>query len=37
MLADALTKAVGEVKFAKLEKSILIQDTSLDGSGSVKD
>ena len=37
MLADALTEALCEVKFAKLAKSILIQDTRLDQSGSVED
>jgi len=34
MLADALTKALCEAKFAK---SILTQDTLLDQSGSVED
>ena len=37
MLADALTKALCEVKFATFAKSILIQDTRLDQSGSVED
>jgi len=37
MLGDALTKALREVKFAKFAKSILIQDTRLDQSGSVED
>jgi len=37
MLADALTKALCEVKFAKFAKSIFIQDTRLDESESVKD
>jgi hypothetical protein len=37
MLADALTKALCEVKFEKCAKSILIQDTRLDQSGSVED
>jgi hypothetical protein len=37
MLADALTKALCNVKFAKFAKSILIQDTRLDQSGSVED
>jgi hypothetical protein len=37
MLADALTKALCEVKFAKFAKSICIQDTRLDHSGSVED
>ena len=37
MLADALTKALCEVEFAKFAKSILIQDTRLDQSGSVED
>jgi hypothetical protein len=37
MLADALTKGLCEVKFAKFAKSIWIQDTRLDQSGSVGD
>jgi hypothetical protein len=35
MLADALTKPLCEVKFAKFAKSILIQDTRFDQSGNV--
>jgi len=37
MHADALTKALCEVKFAKFAKSSLIQDTRLDQSWSVED
>jgi hypothetical protein len=37
MLADALTKALFEVKFAKFAKSISTQDTRLDQSESVED
>jgi hypothetical protein len=37
MLAGALTKALCEVKIAKFAKSIFIQDTRLDQSGSVED
>jgi hypothetical protein len=37
MLADGLTKALCEVKFAKFEKSILIQDTRLDQIRTVED
>ena len=37
MLADAMTKALCEVKFAKFLTSHLIQDTRLDQSGSAED
>jgi hypothetical protein len=37
MLADALTKALCEVKFTKFAKSILIQGTRLDQSGRVEE
>jgi len=37
MLANALSKALCEVKLAKLAKSMFIQDTRLDQSGSVED
>jgi hypothetical protein len=37
MLADALTKVLCQVKSAKFAKSIFIQDTQLDQSGSVED
>jgi hypothetical protein len=37
MLADALTKALSEIKFAKFAASILIQDARLDLGGSVED
>ena len=37
MLADALTKALCEIKFAKFSKSISIQGTQLNQSGSAED